>query len=141
MFPRYIIIHHSATDDGPEFSWGAIRRYHKETNGWRDIGYHAGVELVGTQPEMLLGRMWDEVGAHCIGGGMNIQSLGVCLVGDYDKKDVPEDSLRQLVFLVRFMMRGFKIPIENVKKHSDYDPKSCPGIKFPWARFTALLVE
>ena len=56
MTPRRIIIHHSATKDGRTFSWSAIRRYHVHTLGWTDIGYHAGIELIGDDFECLFGR-------------------------------------------------------------------------------------
>ena len=140
VIPKYIIIHHSLTADSQTVSWDAIRRYHVETLGWKDVGYHYGLELVGYHYEIIFGRMWDEVGAHCIGAGMNQQSLGICVVGNYDVTDLPEPAFQLLVKFVKSLMRLHGIPAENVKRHSDYDPKSCPGRKFPWDRFrTALL--
>ena len=65
MNPQYIVIHHSLTKDGTVADWEAIRRYHKEINGWSDIGYHYGIERVGMfvlprvgRPAMTEARGW-----------------------------------------------------------------------------------
>jgi hypothetical protein len=53
--PNKIILHHSATADGPTVSWGAIRRFHVVECAWGAIGYHYGIELVGDYYEVLIG--------------------------------------------------------------------------------------
>jgi len=35
----HVVIHHSLTKDGQAVSWGAIERFHRETQGWSDVGY------------------------------------------------------------------------------------------------------
>lgn len=139
MIPKYIIIHHSLTADGQTVSMDAIRKYHIETLGWADIGYHYLLELVSSHYEIFVGRMWNEQGAHCLGGGMNKQSLGICVVGNYDETDLPQPAFDLLVRFVKAQMALHNIPKENVKRHSDYDPKTCPGTKFPWNTFIAAL--
>jgi N-acetyl-anhydromuramyl-L-alanine amidase AmpD len=135
MKPTRIIIHHSLTKDGATVSWGAIRKYHVETEGWRDIGYHYGIELVGNYYEIFVGRPETEEGAHCKEQGMNHVSIGICMVGNFDEDTLPDAAMKQLVRLVRSIMATWGIPKENIKKHHDYASyKSCPGKLFPWDR-------
>jgi len=137
MNPTHIIIHHSLTEDGKTVSWGAIRFYHVHKNGWAQIGYQLGIELIGNHYEILMGRMLNEVGAHTV--GMNSHSIGICMVGNFDLEPPPNAQLDLLVSLTRSLMEIFDIPIENVKRHADYAPKSCPGKLFPWAEFIGRL--
>ena|SRR4030042_4064601 len=136
MIPDHIIIHHSLTKDNQTVSWNAIRKYHVETNGWRDIGYHYGIELIGEHYETLVGRMQNEIGAHCKEDSMNNRSLAICVLGNFDLVEVPAVQFALLIRLVRSLQECFRIPKEFVKRHTDYAPyKSCPGSKFQWSRF------
>jgi len=116
MKPVCIIVHCSATKDSGTVSWSAIRRYHTETLGWRDIGYHVGIEKVTDAAgrstyETFLGRPLTMQGAHCAAQGMNSRSLGVCFVAA--------------------LCRVFNIPVDSIYGHRDFDKgKTCPGLEF-----------
>lgn len=123
--PNKIIIHHSATPDGLVLKdFDAIRRYHKETNGWRDIGYHWVIESVDNEYKILKGRDESDDGAHCI--GQNTSSIGICMVGDFTKAEPPEAQYQTLVYLIREIYKRYgKLPIGS---HKQYAATSCPGL-------------
>lgn len=131
-----IIIHHSATQDGKTFSWSAIKRYHVNELKFLDIGYHAGVELVDDDFFVMMGRDWDMDGAHT--QGQNQNALGLCFVGNFDLWLPEDDMLLEGAKIVRLWRRLYGIPISEVHKHSEYNPKTCPGDLFPWAKFLAM---
>jgi hypothetical protein len=140
MIPTSIIVHHSLTKDSETVSWGAIRKYHLSL-GWQNIGYHAGIELIGDKYEILLGRLWDQSGAHCHQEGMNFTSLGLCLIGDFDQEPPDNEQLILAENLCKYWMKLFNISKDKVYRHSDFAKyKSCPGKLFPWAKFVAALV-
>ena len=126
---RYIIIHHSLTKDGKTVSWGAIRHYHTEVRGWKDIGYHFGIELAREDFEILVGRTLDEPGAHT--KGYNDVGIGICVVGNFDLVEPHPRAWERLVKLVKWLMREYNIPPENVRGHREFAPyKTCPGKRF-----------
>jgi N-acetylmuramoyl-L-alanine amidase len=139
--PTHIIIHHSATADSGTVSWGAIEEYHTKTQGWADIGYHAGVELVNGKAYALIGRGLQYVAAATKESNMNTNGLHVCVVGDFDKVAPSEAVLKVLAErVVGPWMKQFKIPVANVKGHRDYTPsKTCPGTKFSLENFRKRL--
>jgi len=126
--PEVIIIHHSATKDGTAKDFNAIKNYHKNTLGWRDIGYNWIIEKVNGKAAVIKGRSESISGAHT--KGMNDKSIGICVVGNYDKDNVPSDLYAELVELIAdIRSRHGDLPL---KKHSDYANKTCPGLNFPF---------
>jgi len=137
---RYILIHHSLTKDSKTVSWQAIRKFHINERGWRDIGYHFGIELVNDEYEILCGRPLDMPGAHCRESGMNRKAIGICCVGNYDEEEPKEEMLKRLASLCRWLMRTYDIPKERVLGHRDFaEYKSCPGKMFDLDRLRKSL--
>jgi N-acetylmuramoyl-L-alanine amidase len=129
MKPEIIILHHSLTRDGETVSWGAIRRYHTETLGWSDCGYHAGIELVGDHYEILTGRMLNEKGAHV--RGQNNHTLGICFVGNFDIDEVPPEQWNLGVRYVASLCDVLNIKPVHIYGHNEYSNyKTCPGKNF-----------
>ncbi len=142
------MIHHSLTKDGDTVSWPAIRRFHMETNGWRDVGYHFGLELVpdpgkpgAHSLEIFLGRPEHEHAAACPQGDMNSVALHVCVVGNFDTLAPSDEQLQVLAerLIVPLMVR-YGISAESIVGHRDFNPqKSCPGTKFDLERLRRLV--
>jgi len=141
MIPKRVIMHCSDTKDSGTVSWDAIRRYHIEVNGWSDIGYHYGVELVGDQYLWMPGRPEVTIGAHC--RGENHDSIGVCLVGKFDAEPPPDPQLASAAELVaRICWSWYIDPATQIFCHRDFDrKKTCPGRMFDLDRFRSLVSE
>lgn len=132
MTKTHIMIHHSATADGPPVSWGAIERYHVQEKGWDDVAYHFGVEQVGDRFYALVGRPTYKHAAACYQEDMNKKALHVCCVGNYDLAPPPKWMLLTLVQRVLVpLCVTHRIPVENIVGHAQYAQyKTCPGKEF-----------
>jgi len=140
VIPNKIIIHHSLTKDNQTVSWGAIRRYHTEVLGWSDIGYHAGCELLRDDYEVLIGRSWDEQGAHT--KGQNFSSLGFCFIGNFDDEPPPSQQIITGARVIAYWVRFFDIPVEKIYPHSHFASyKTCPGKKFDMEELKAWVIN
>ena len=146
MRPTHIIIHHSKSADGPRMSWAGIRRYHTVGKGWRDIGYHYGIEIIDGECEVLVGRLMTTNGAHCTAKHMNVRSLGVCVVGDFDLAVPSVIRWNVVVALVTSLVETIHADVGDVLGHGEVDPiyangapRTCPGKMFDMHRFRADL--
>ena len=144
--PEYIIVHHSMTKDSGTKSWDAIRKYHKESMGMNDIGYHKGIEDIGGVIQVLTGRADTTAGAHTKELGMNSRSIGICVVGNYDIIKPPQAYFEELKKICYAYMINYNIPTKNIIGHREvglmagYDwmkgqYKTCPGRLFDMDAF------
>lgn len=126
-----LVVHTTASAYGSDLSAEDIRKYHVNTKGWSDIGYHYVVRLDGT---IELGRDVDKSGAHVLGHNKN--TIGLTYVGGLDKNGKPKDTrtdaqkkaLRSLLWELRLLY-----PKATIKGHRDYSPdKNGNGIIERW---------
>lgn len=138
----HVVIHHSLTKDSGTVSWGAIRRYHVETQKWSAIGYHFGIEMVGDDAEILIGRMIHETAAAVKEDRMNRRGVHICVVGNFDETEPPPAVWQQAVRLTAFLCEMLEIPVVNVESHHRFAPyKTCPGKRWNMERFRAEVAQ
>lgn len=150
MIPVKVILHHSATKDSGTASWQAIRKWHMGLIGspdenkpdynkyirypLTDIGYHWGVELINDRYEILMGRRPDTMGDHTF--GQNRNSIGICVVGNYDIDPVSLSLKAELNKLLTWIIIEYSIPSSQIFGHCEFTiNKSCPGKNlFDWLK-------
>lgn len=124
-----LIVHCSATPEGVDYTVDDIRRWHKQ-QGWSDIGYHYVVYRNGL---IVDGRDVDLIGAHCLKGGHNTHSIGICYVGGVDKDDVKKSkdtrTHEQRAALKAILIDLKRLyPNAKIYGHRDFDKgKDCPS--------------
>ncbi len=154
----WIVIHHSSNKDGITHEWDAIRNYHTnwrldggiitfqealklQAQGkvviapWVDIGYNFGISHDGDTYNYQVGRSLIIPGAHAI--NFNQKAIGICVCGNFMKVSPNETQLEMLVALIKYLMKQFNIPVNNVVGHKETytilkEPigTECPGDKF-----------
>ena len=125
---REIIIHCSATPEGKDYTVDDIRRWHK-TQGWSDVGYHYVIYRNG---HIETGRDVDLIGAHCVKGGHNTHSIGICYIGGMDaanKHAKDTRTLAQKAALLGLLTDLRQLyPEAKIYGHRDFDSgKDCPS--------------
>lgn len=123
-----IIVHCAATPEGKDFTVEDIRRWHK-AQGWSDIGYHYVIYRNG---HIEPGRDVDLIGSHCVKGGHNTHSIGICYIGGMDaanKHAKDTRTLAQKAALLGLLTDLRQLyPEAKIYGHRDFDSgKDCPS--------------
>lgn len=120
---KYAVIHHNGV---PGRTVENIRRAHK-AQGWNDIGYHFVIHEDGTLHQ---GRPLHKPGAHT--AGLNMESIGICLIGNGNERDFSAMQYARLYSLLA------TFPNAQILGHRETGPlvpdrlktkKTCPGTK------------
>ncbi len=127
----HIVLHHSATARGGA---GLFDKYHRETNGWDELGYHFVIGNGTDTPDGLIetGPRWHKQkhGAHCKtpDNYFNEHGIGICLVGDFTRSRPTRRQLVSLNRLLRFLCRRCGIGPQRVTTHGTIKKNTvCPG--------------
>jgi N-acetyl-anhydromuramyl-L-alanine amidase AmpD len=123
---EWLVVHCAATPPAADIGAKEIRQWHRG-RGFTDIGYHYVIRRDGT---LETGRPENVVGAHV--QGYNSTSIGICLVGGVDQKNVPQDNFTPAQFAaLAELLRGLaaKHPRASVRGHRDFPgvKKACPS--------------
>ncbi len=137
---QYIVLHHSATDEGNAESFD---RYHREERKWsHGLAYHfvIGNGNGSDNGEIEVGNRWKKQihGAHTANMDLNQISIGICLVGNFEEDNKPTASqVKSLISLASYFSKRYNIPKSHIVKHSQVLQKgtACPGKNFPYRQF------
>ena len=152
---RTAFIHHTVNSndytraEAPSVVLG-ICRFHRNTNGWNDIGYNFLVDRFGTIYEGRAGGI-DQPVVGAQAEGYNTQSTGIANLGTFTSVRQTPEALRAIARLIRWKLpihgaptagkttlvsaggssnrfpAGRAVPAQRVIGHRDTGATSCPG--------------
>jgi uncharacterized protein with LGFP repeats len=105
---RAVAVHHTVTSNSYSRSESrgivlAICRYHRNGNGWNDIGYNALVDRFGRLFEGRAGGPFlPVIGAHA--QGFNTQSAGISVIGDHSTVRPDDSAIAGLARYIAFRL-------------------------------------
>ena len=134
---KYIVLHHTASEQGDVESIHESHLQNKDKNGkpWLGIGYHF---VIGNGKGMTDGGIeptfrWKQQmqGAHAGVADYNQHGIGIVLVGNFE--DVPPTTAQVVSVkrLVRVLTREYEIDAVQIVGHGDVKATECPGAHFP----------
>ena len=140
--PKYIIVHHEAPSIvslGPRLL--IVNDYHRQKGFPKSelkfyVGYHKFIEKNG---EIITTRNDYEEGAHT--KGYNLQSLGVCLAGNFDIELPTQSQIKSLRETLSNWRKEYKIKNKDIVPHRVFAQKSCYGSRLSDSWACNLLIE
>ena len=145
----YIVIHHSATDQGSLASIDFYHRYERKPVFENGCAYHFVVgNGTGTgDGQVEPSQRWDQQldSTATRNDQMNSEGMNVCLVGDFEKYEPTPGQMQALRELVVYLMLKHGIPSRRVFDHKDVNPPGspteCPGKFFPMRELKTEIEE
>jgi N-acetyl-anhydromuramyl-L-alanine amidase AmpD len=113
---KYIVVHHTATR--ADISPATIRMCHLK-RGFSDVGYHY---LITPDGRVHAGRDESRIGAHV--KGYNAESIGVALIGNFEKYPPSPQQWDSLLTLLAQLTARYNA---RVAWHSQLGRTACPG--------------
>lgn len=134
---KYIVIHHSGTANGNAQIFDINHRKRGMENG---LAYHFvignGAKGQSADGGIEVGGRWKKQlqGGHVRSDALNEISIGICLVGDFERNRPTKKQIAALIELITYLRdhgNASRKPV--VKMHRDINPMptDCPGRYFP----------
>lgn len=139
-----IVIHHSGSPVG---SAETITQQHN-ARGFKGLGHHFVISNGQGAPDgqIFVGYRWQDQlpGVHVAGPKaeqFNRQTIGICLVGDGERRTFTDAQIARLSELVTTLQQQLNIPDSQVVLHREVGPTSSPGRMFPTMSFRQALAD
>ena len=152
-FPRRVIIHHSGASKNQTVK--SIEKYHMSWRfkgksisefagrSYRKIGLKVEAPWEGLGYQLVIdyntgivwkGRPEHYHGAHTV--GHNKDSIGICLIGNFDSIYPSEIQIKSLKIELKRIVNQYNIPLSEIVPHRKFANKTCYGKKLSdsWAR-------
>jgi N-acetylmuramoyl-L-alanine amidase len=155
---KAVVVHHtvSLNDYTPEEAPAivlAICRYHRNSNGWNDIGYNALVDKYGVLYEGRAGGL-DQAVVGAQAQGFNAQTAGIASIADHTTVEATPATLNAIAAYIRWKLgvhlqpltgkvtltsaggsesryaAGVRVSVNRVLGHRDVGRTACPGELF-----------
>lgn len=123
-----IVVHHSATRTG---DYASIKAMHAK-RGWDDAAYQlimsngsAALPAGALEPT---GHYRDlSPGPATRNQRANLRGLHLCIIGNYQAEEFPEEMRPALGRVLRELSKRFDVPPDRIMFHRDVSPSVCPG--------------
>ena len=152
---KAVHVHHTvslndyAPEEGPAIVL-SVCRYHRNSNGWNDVGYNALVDKYGVLYEGRAGGL-DQAVVGAQAQGFNDETAGIASIGDHTSVEATPETLSALATYIRWKLSvhgqplsgpvtmsssggsatkypaGRRVTLERVIGHRDTGRTACPG--------------
>jgi hypothetical protein len=152
---KAVHVHHTvslndyAPEEGPAIVL-SVCRYHRNSNGWNDVGYNALVDKYGVLYEGRAGGL-DQAVVGAQAQGFNDETAGIASIGDHTSVEATPETLSALASYLRWKLSvhgqplsgpvrmrssggsatkypaGRSVTLERVIGHRDTGRTACPG--------------
>jgi len=138
---KYVVVHHSGTVSG---NARIFDYFHRHVRGMENgLAYHF---VIGNghdsgDGEIEVGNRWTKQlqGGHLHSDSLNMISLGICFVGDFNRDRPTKKQIAACLELIGYLNRRCgKPPIFKLHREINPRPTDCPGDLFPGKAFHQL---
>ena len=140
---KRIVIHHSATNVDDAVN---IHNVHKARGMQNGLAYHFVISNGSRKAkdgEIYVGGRWkgQQDGGHMKRLHWNKESIGICLIGNFQLRKPTSTQLKSLEGLCRYLSRRTGMPMSKITSHKGLHPGHtvCPGKYFSLEAFRKRL--